>query len=59
MSAAANKYMAMQDKLEKGLDDLNKAVGGNKAATTRVRKLMQEIKGLAQEVRKDIMPAKA
>ena len=36
-------------------DDVNKAVGGNKAAGTRVRKKMQEIKSAAQEVRKKIL----
>ena len=33
-------------------DDLLKAEGGNKAAGTRVRKQMQEIKATAQDVRK-------
>ena len=36
-------------------DDVNKAMGGNKAAGTRVRKKMQEIKSAAQEVRKKIL----
>ncbi len=36
-------------------DDVNKALGGNKAAGTRVRKKMQEIKAAAQEVRKKIL----
>ena len=36
-------------------DDVQKAVGGNKAAGTRVRKKMQEIKSAAQEVRKKIL----
>jgi hypothetical protein len=36
-------------------DDVNKAEGGNKAAGTRVRKKMQEIKSAAQEVRKKIL----
>lgn len=35
--------------------DVDKAVGGNKAAGTRVRKKMQEIKAAAQEVRKKIL----
>lgn len=33
-------------------DDLTKASGGNKAAGTRIRKTMQDIKATAQEVRK-------
>ena len=36
-------------------DDVNKAQGGNKAAGTRVRKKMQEIKAAAQDVRKKIL----
>lgn len=36
-------------------DDVNKAVGGNKAAGTRVRKQMQLIKQAAQDVRKKIL----
>lgn len=36
-------------------DDVAKAIGGNKAAGTRVRKKMQDIKAAAQEVRKKIL----
>jgi hypothetical protein len=36
-------------------DDVQKAIGGNKAAGTRVRKKMQEIKSAAQDVRKKIL----
>lgn len=36
-------------------DDLKKAMGGNKAAGTRVRTAMQDVKNLAQEVRKKIL----
>lgn len=36
-------------------DDVMKAEGGNKAAGTRVRKKMQDIKSAAQEVRKKIL----
>ena len=36
-------------------EDVPKALGGNKAAGTRVRKKMQEIKAAAQEVRKKIL----
>lgn len=35
--------------------DLQKAEGGNKAAGTRVRGLMQDIKNKAQEVREKIL----
>ena len=36
-------------------DDIRKAAGGNKAAGTRVRKQMQEVKNIAQELRKKIL----
>ena len=36
-------------------DDMAKCEGGNKAAGTRVRKAMQEIKSAAQDVRKDVL----
>jgi hypothetical protein len=36
-------------------DDVRKAEGGNKAAGTRVRKQMQDIKNLAQDVRKKVL----
>ena len=40
-------------------DDVLKAAGGNKAAGTRVRKAMQDIKNAAQDVRKKILEARA
>lgn len=36
-------------------DDLRKAMGGNKAAGTRVRKQMQDVKNTAQELRKQVL----
>lgn len=36
-------------------EDVAKAEGGNKAAGTRVRKAMQDIKNIAQDVRKKIL----
>ena len=39
-------------------DDIMKAEGGNKAAGTRVRKAMQDIKQAAQEVRIKILEAR-
>ncbi len=39
-------------------EDLIKAEQGNKAAGTRVRKGMQEIKALAQAVRKKILESR-
>jgi tripartite-type tricarboxylate transporter receptor subunit TctC len=39
--------------------DINKAEGGNKAAGTRVRKQMQQIKQAAQVVRNRILEIRA
>lgn len=38
-------------------EDVAKADGGNKAAKTRVRKAMQEVKNIAQDVRKEMLGA--
>ena len=35
--------------------DMDKAEKGNKAATARVRKAMQEVKNIAQEIRKEML----
>ena len=39
-------------------DDIRKAAGGNKAAGTRVRKHMQDVKNTAQELRKQVLEAR-
>ena len=39
-------------------EDIQKAEGGNKAAGTRVRKLMQDVKQAAQDVRVAILDAR-
>ena len=49
------EYETLKRLVEEAADDVNKAAGGNKAAGTRVRKKMQEIKAAAQEVRKKIL----
>lgn len=38
-------------------EDVAKADGGNKAAKTRVRKAMQDVKNIAQDVRKEMLGA--
>lgn len=35
--------------------DLDKAEAGNKAATSRVRKAMQDVKNIAQDIRKEML----
>jgi len=50
-----NEYDTLKRLVEDAAEDVAKATGGNKAAGTRVRKKMQEIKSAAQEVRKKIL----
>jgi len=49
------EYDTLKQLVTEAEDDVQKAIGGNKAAGTRVRKKMQEIKSAAQEVRKKIL----
>ena len=44
-------YDLLKNKVEEAADDIAKASGSNKAASTRVRKSMQDIKAQAQEIR--------
>ncbi len=48
-------YQKLKQLVDEIAEDIYKAAGGNKAAGTRVRKVMQEIKNTAQEVRKQIL----
>jgi hypothetical protein len=48
-------YQKLKQLVDEVAEDVYKAVGGNKAAGTRVRKAMQDIKNTAQEVRKRIL----
>lgn len=41
--------------IEATREDVVKAEGGNKAATSRVRKSMQEVKAIAQDIRKEML----
>ncbi len=44
--------------IQDAAEEVSKAEGGNKAAGTRVRKAMQEVKQTAQEVRVAILEAR-
>ena len=44
--------------LEKGIDDVEKCEDGNKSAGTRIRKNMQNVKNLAQQVRVEVQEVK-
>ena len=45
----------LQQLAESCREDYNKAKGGNKAAGTRVRKVMQDVKNIAQDLRKEML----
>ena len=49
------EYQKLRKLVEEIADDVYKAEGGNKAAGTRVRKAMQDVKNTAQAVRKRIL----
>ena len=49
------EFEQLKQLIQEAEEDLRKAEGGNKAAGTRVRKAMQDIKNLAQDVRKKIL----
>ncbi|MFQ5489548.1 MAG: histone H1 [Phycisphaerae bacterium] len=52
-------YQRLRELVDEAAEDVAKATGGNKAAGTRVRKTMQEVKSLAQEVRKKILEVRS
>ena len=49
------EYEALKTLIAEIENDVNKADGGNKAAGTRVRKQMQDIKKAAQTVRNSVL----
>jgi len=53
------QYEKLKRLVESASEDIAKAEGGNKAAGTRVRKMMQDIKAAAQEVRKKILESRS
>lgn len=52
------QYEGLKELIAASEDDLKKAAGGNKAAGTRVRKQMQEVKNAAQDLRKAVLEAR-
>ncbi|OZC02985.1 histone H1 [Rubricoccus marinus] len=55
----ANHYDDLKEMLENSEDDFKKFYEkGNKAAGTRIRKTMQEIKAKAQDIRNDVQEKK-
>jgi len=53
------EYENLKKLVEASAEDVAKAEGGNKAAGTRVRKAMQDIKNAAQAVRKKILEVRS
>ena len=53
------EYERLKELVAAAEDDLLKAEGGRKAAGTRVRKQMQDIKAVAQDVRKKILEVRS
>jgi hypothetical protein len=55
MEAIMQEYESLKKLVEEADSDIKKAEGGNKAAGTRVRKQMQQIKQAAQIVRNKVL----
>ena len=53
------EYEQLKQMVTEVEDDISKAEGGNKAAGTRVRKTMQEIKQTAQSLRIKILETRS
>ena len=51
-------YDELQDKINDCQSDVTKFIEGNNSAGTRVRKAMQAVKSLAQEVRLEVQDQK-
>ena len=51
-------YDNLQNVINDGQSDVTKFIGGNNSAGTRVRKAMQVIKGLAQDIRVEVQDQK-
>ena len=50
-------YEHLRQLIDSCKDDVQKAAGGNKAAGTRVRKIMQDVREAAKQLRSDILGA--
>ena len=51
-------YQEMKDEYKASVEDMEKFCSGNNSAGTRVRKAMQAVKSLAQEVRIEVQDQK-
>jgi hypothetical protein len=57
-NGAVEAFERLKQLVTSAEEDVRKAEGGNKAAGTRARQLMQDIKNAAQEVRQAILTAR-
>lgn len=53
------EYQKLRQLVNDVADDVLKAAGGNKAAGTRVRKIMQDVRNVAQDIRRRILELRA
>jgi hypothetical protein len=58
-AAAIDEYEKLERLVAEGKPDYQKAIGGNKAAGTRVRKSMQGIKAQAQAIRQRVLESRS
>ena len=58
MNDVTRLYNKMCLTIEKGIEDVDKFEDGNKSAGTRIRKNMQEVKNLAQQIRVEVQEMK-
>jgi len=58
MNDVTKLYNKMCLTLEKGIEDVEKFEEGNKSAGTRIRKNMQDVKNLAQQIRVEVQEMK-
>lgn len=59
MSQITEAYERLVNLVEQVSDDVKKADGGNKTAGTRVRKMMQDVKQAAQDIRVSVLDARS
>lgn len=51
-------FASIKEKIQEVENDVEKFYNGNNAAGARVRKAMQDLKSLAQELRQDVLDVK-
>jgi hypothetical protein len=55
----SDNYEKLKELVASVADDVSKASSGNKAATTRVRKIMQDVKNVSNDIRKDMIAVRS